>query len=214
MVNLSSLCQEGKFTGTRFSRLRQIGHGTRVFDEFLEGSHDCGASEQFAEKVDFAAKLIVRDRLDKFLSGRARHSVILGDLGGGRTGDAEGLAFSGKLRHQAHRLCASRVDRSPGKKQVPYESIAKIAFQARDTAEAGNESKAQLGKSKPRHFVGDDHVTGQGQLKSSTKTSAMNGSDGDKWRGIDHVQNGVDAFQKGAHACGALFRRDCRRGRV
>jgi hypothetical protein len=63
-------------------------------------------------------------------------------------------------------------------------------------------------------FCRDDHVAGQGQLKSSTKTSAMNGSDGDKWRGIDHVQNGVDAFQKGAHACGALFRRDPPRSRT
>jgi len=41
-----------------------------------------------------------------------------------------------KLRYEAHGLRPSRVDCSPGEKQIPYESITKIALQARDSAEA------------------------------------------------------------------------------
>src|SRR6266852_329954 len=196
------------------SNLGQIGHGAGVLDKFFQGGRDDRTSKEFAEEVDLAPKLIVWNWLNEFFGGSTRDSVVLGDLRGGRAGDAEDFAFTGKLRYEAHGLRASRVDRSPGEKQIPYESIAKIALQARDAAEARDESQAQFGKCKPRHLVGDDHVTGQGQLKSSTKTSAMNGSDGDKWGGIYRVQNGMDAFKKGAHACGAFFCGNGRRGGI
>src|SRR5260370_41091407 len=41
-ANLSSLRQEGKFTESRFPRLRKIWHGAGVLDKFLQGSHDGG----------------------------------------------------------------------------------------------------------------------------------------------------------------------------
>src|SRR6266700_6502765 len=194
--------------------LRQIRHGTGAFDKFLEGSHDRGASEEFAEEVDLAAKLVVRNRLDELFCGSASYGVVLGDLRSRRAGDSKGLALTSKLRHQADGLRASCVNRSSGEKQIPHKSISKIAFQARDPAEARNEAEAQLGKSKTRHFIGDDHVAGQRQFESSAKTSTMNGGDGDKGRGIDRVQNRVDAFEKGAYARGAVFCGSCRRSRI
>ena len=42
----------------------------------------------------------------------------------------------------------------------------------------------------------------------------MDSGDGDKGRGIDGVHYGVDAFEKSAHARGAISCRNCRSGRV
>src|SRR5258706_180734 len=81
------------------SNLGQIRHGAGAFDKFFQGGHDGGAGEEFAEEVDLAAKLIVRNGLNEFFGGRARHGVVLGDLRGRRAGDAKGFAFTGKLRH-------------------------------------------------------------------------------------------------------------------
>src|SRR5260370_4556726 len=123
-------------------RLRQIGHGAGVFDKFFQGGHDGGERKEFAEEVDLAPKLIVWNWLDEFFDGGKRDSVVLGDLRGGRAGDAKGFAFTCKLRNQAHSLCASCVHRSPGEKQIPHERVAEIAFQSRDTAESGYETQA------------------------------------------------------------------------
>src|SRR5437667_3145829 len=86
------------------SNLGQIGHGAGVFDEFFEGGHDGGASEEFAEEVDLTAKFFVGNGLDEFLGGGTRHGVVLSDLHGGRVGDAKGFTFTGKLRYQADSL--------------------------------------------------------------------------------------------------------------
>src|SRR5260370_27266066 len=96
------------------SNLGQVGHGAGVFDKSLQGGHNGGASKEFAKEVDLAPKLIVWDGLDEFLGGGTRGGVKFGDLRGGRAGDAKGFALAGKLRDQAHSLCASRVDRSSG----------------------------------------------------------------------------------------------------
>src|SRR5260370_15064987 len=148
------------------SNIGQVGHGAGVFDEFFQGGHDGGASKELAKEIDLAAQLIVRDGLDEFLGRRTRHRVKFRDLRSGRAGDAEGFAFAGKLRHEAHRLCASRVDRSSREEQIPYKSIAKITFQARDTAEAGDEPQTQLVDGEPRHLICDCDVSGQGDLHS------------------------------------------------
>jgi len=58
------------------------------------------------------------------------------------------FAFTGKLRHEADGLSASSVDGSSGEKQIAHEGVAKIAFQARNAAEAGDESETQFGKAK------------------------------------------------------------------
>ena len=70
----------------------------------------------------------MRDGLHEFLGCCEGESVVLGNLRGGRAGNAEGLAFAGKLRDQANGVSASRVDSSPGEKQIAYERIAKITF--------------------------------------------------------------------------------------
>src|SRR5437879_11616301 len=95
------------------SNLGQIGHGAVVFDEFLKGSHDGRASEEFAEEVDLAAKLVVGNGLDEFLGGGTGYGVVLGDLGGGRASYPEGFTFTGKLRYQADGLGTRSVDSSP-----------------------------------------------------------------------------------------------------
>src|SRR5260370_6758607 len=169
------------------SNLGQVRHGAGVGDKFLQGGHYGGASKEFAKEVDLAPKLIVRDGLDEFLGGGTRGSIKFGDLRGGRAGDAKGFAFASKLRNQAHSLCASCVHSAPGEKQIPHECIAKIAFQARDTAEAGDESQTQLGEGEARHLVGDDDVASQGELKPSAKADAVNGGNGHERCGVDRV---------------------------
>src|SRR5712692_5054852 len=104
----------GQVRSASVRNLRQIGHRAGAFDKFLEGSHDRGASEEFAEEVDLAAKLVVRNRLDELFCDGTSYGVVLGDLRGGRAGDSKGFAFTSKLRHQAHSLRASCVNRSPG----------------------------------------------------------------------------------------------------
>ena len=99
--------------------LGKVGHRAGVFDKFFQCGHDGGASKEFAKKVDLGPKLIVWNWLDEFLGGCTRNGVVLGDLRGGRAGDAEDFAFTGKLRYEAHGLRPSRVDRSPGEKQIP-----------------------------------------------------------------------------------------------
>ena len=42
----------------------------------------------------------------------------------------------------------------------------------------------------------------------------MNSGDGDKWGGVDGVHYGVDAFEKSAHASGAIFRKNGSRGGI
>jgi len=54
--------------------LGQVGHRAGVFDELFKGGHDGGASEEFAEEIDLAAKLIVGNGLDEFLGAAARGS--------------------------------------------------------------------------------------------------------------------------------------------
>src|SRR5467141_5304991 len=138
--SLASLGMTSSGLFQRPTRLGKIGHGAGVFDKSFQCGHDGGARKEFAEEVDLAPKLIVRNWLDEFFGGRTRHRVIFRNLGGGRAGNAKGFAFAGKLRDQAHSLCASCVHRSPREKQIPHERVAEIAFQARDTAEARYES--------------------------------------------------------------------------
>src|SRR5205807_8887702 len=95
------------------SNLGEIRHGAGVFDELLEGGHDGRASEEFAEEVDLAAKLVVGNGLDEFLGGGTGYGVVLGDLGGGRASYPEGFTFTGKLRYQADGLGTRSVDSSP-----------------------------------------------------------------------------------------------------
>src|SRR6266436_4821812 len=38
---------------------RQIGHGVRGFYELFQGGHHCGAGEELAEEIDFAAELAI-----------------------------------------------------------------------------------------------------------------------------------------------------------
>jgi len=61
----------------------------------FQGGHHCGAGEELAEEIDFAAELFVGDGLDEFLGGGAGDGVKFRDLRGGGAGDLEGLALGG-----------------------------------------------------------------------------------------------------------------------
>ena len=63
--------------------LWKIGHGAGIFDKFLERGHYCWPREEFAKKVDLAAKLIVGNRLDESLGGSTRDGIELRDLRSG-----------------------------------------------------------------------------------------------------------------------------------
>ncbi len=49
--------------------LREIGERVGAFDEFAQACVNRWAHEQLAENIDFAAELVVGDRLDEFLGG-------------------------------------------------------------------------------------------------------------------------------------------------
>ena len=74
------------------------------------------------------------------------------------------------LAHQSNLLRFGRIEASAGKQQVAHNGIAQIALQARNSAEAGDQSQAQFGKTEARHLVGDDQVADQRQLESSAET--------------------------------------------
>ncbi len=72
-----------------------MGHGAGVQDELLQACHYSGAGKEFAEDIDFTAKLLVRNGLDEFFGGGAGGGVEFGDLSGRGAGDFEGLALGG-----------------------------------------------------------------------------------------------------------------------
>src|SRR6476646_10514965 len=98
----------------------QIRHRVAGLNEFLESSHDRGAREELAKKIDFAAQFIVGNSLHEFLCGSARYGVKFCDLSSSRARDAESFALTGELRHEADGVRAGCVDRAAGKKQVPH----------------------------------------------------------------------------------------------
>ena len=63
-----------------------------------------GPRKEFAEEIDFAAQLVVRNWLDEFFRGRARDGVEFGDLRGGRARDFEALRLRRRVAPPARRL--------------------------------------------------------------------------------------------------------------
>ena len=58
---------------------------------------DGGPREQIAENIDFAAQLVVGNRLDEMLRGDRRLAVEFPELRGGRARHAQRVAFGGHL---------------------------------------------------------------------------------------------------------------------
>src|SRR2546429_4903864 len=96
-------------------------------------------------------------------------------------------------------MCATGIKGAARKQQIPHDCVAQVAFQTRDASKSGNKPQAQLRKSKARHFVGDDDVASEGELKSPAKASSVNRRNGDKWGRVDCVHNRVNALQKAAN---------------
>src|SRR5207249_8115449 len=86
-------------------------------------------------------------------------------------------------------MCATGIKGAARKQQIPHDCVAQVAFQTRDASKSGNKPQAQLRKSKARHFVGDDDVASEGELKSPAKASSVNRRNGDKWGRVDCVHN-------------------------
>src|SRR2546429_3697847 len=74
-------------------------------------------------------------------------------------------------------MCATGIKGAARKQQIPHDCVAQVAFQTRDASKSGNKPQAQLRKSKARHFVGDDDVASEGELKSPAKASSVNRSE-------------------------------------
>src|SRR6516165_9284384 len=98
------------------------------------------------------------------------------------------------MRHEPRLLRALGFHRSAGKEQVADESVADLAPQARDAAEARDQAKAQLRKTEARHFVGNDEIAAQRQFEPAALAQAMNGGEGNKRRLIDRIQHSVDSL--------------------
>src|SRR5215472_7715444 len=195
-----------------FHALRQIWHRPGIFDEFLQRRHHLRTREKFAEKVDFASQLFVRNRLHEFFCHLARHRIVLCQLCGGGSRNRKRLPFTGQLGDQAHGLRARGVDGAARKKQIAYECIPQVALEAGNAAESGNKAKAQLGECKPRHLIGDDDVTRERELQPATQASTVDGSDGDERSRVNRIQNGMNALEKTADPFRALLFRN--RGRL
>src|SRR5215469_1564520 len=193
------------------SRLRQIWHGARIFDEFLQGRHDFGPDKQFAENIDLLLQLRVRNGFHELLGRRARHRIIFGHLCGRGPGDAKSFSFAGELCHETYGMRATRIEGAARKQQIPHNSVAQVAFQARDASKSGNKPQAQLGKSKARHFVGYDDVASESELESPAKASPVNRRNGDKGSRVYRVHNRVNALKKAANSFWAfsLGNRSC-----
>ena len=136
-----------------------VGHGAGIFDKFFEAGHDSGASKEFAENFDFAAKLFAGDRLDELFCGDARAGVEFCDLRGGGPGQLECFTFGRKLRHETHRLRASGIDAAA--RQQDYHEAGRWFLTA---AEAGN-TRAAI------NYVGSLR-SGMGNLRTDPELSA------------------------------------------
>ena len=147
----------------------------------------------------------MRNRFHEFLGGCARHRIILCRLCGGGAGNCKSFAFSGKLRHQADGVRASSVYGAARKQQISDDSIAKIAFQARNTAKTWYESQPQFGERESRHFVGNNDVASESEFEPAAQACAMNRRDGDKWSGVNRVDDRMNVLQKAANSFWAIL---------
>ncbi len=192
----------------------QIGHGFGELDELFQGGHDFFAGKQPAEEIDFVAEFFVGNGLDEFFGGGAGYGVEFCDLSGGSEGDLAGFAFRGELRDETDSLGSCGVDAPAGEQQIADERVPEIALQAGYAAESWDESEAKLGEGEARHFVGDDDVAGEREFQAAAETDSMDRGDGHEGRGVDGVQDRVDAFEElpdareallGGKGCGASY---------
>ena len=93
--------------------------------------------------------------------------------------------FRYDLAHQSNLLRLGRVETSARQQQVANDRIPQIALQTRNSAETGNQSQPQFGKTKAGHLVGDDQIAYQRELKPSAKGHAMDRRNGGQRRRID-----------------------------
>ena len=183
----------------------QVGHGFGGLDELFQGRHDFFAGKEPAEQIDFVAEIFEGNGLDEFFGGGPGYGVEFCDLRGGRHGDLAGFAFGGELRHEADSLGTCGVDAAAGEQQIADEGIAEIALQAKTAAKSRDESEAKLGEGESRHLVGDDDVAGESEFQATAETNAVDRGDGHEGRGVDGVQDRVNAFEEMADPCEALL---------
>ena len=104
-----------------------------------------------------------------------RVAVEFSELRGGGAGYAQRIAFGRDLADEADDLRLCGVDAAAGKEQIAHDRIAEVALEPRNSAEAGNQSQAQLRKTKARHFVGDDEIARERQFESAAECDAVDG---------------------------------------
>src|SRR6266581_6163510 len=151
----------------------QVGHGLGTLYKFAQSCLHGRPGKQLAEDFDLPAQLIIRDGLDKSLCRQTGFYVEFFDLGCGRPRHLQRLALRSDLAHQAHRRRFAGIDATPGEQQVANNRVTEVALQPRYASESGDKPQTEFGKTKARHFVGDDQITGQCQLEAAAEGNTI-----------------------------------------
>src|SRR6185437_10846709 len=123
--------------------LRKIRLCIRALHELLQASLHSVAREEFAKNLDLAPQFIVGNRLDEFFGRRRSLAIKFADLGRGRPRHPQSLSFGYHLTYQPDLLSFGRVEASSREQQVADYCITKIPLQARNSAEARDESQSK-----------------------------------------------------------------------
>src|SRR5580658_4893458 len=201
---ISSVVFSSVLMDVYFHTSGQVRQRVVAFDEFAEAGFDGWLREEVAEDIDFALQVVVRDGFDKALGCGGGLRIEFSDLRGRGPSDSQGVALGSHLADESDRLCFRGVDTAAREKQVTDDSIADVALQARDSAEARDQAEAQFREGEAGHLVGDDHVAGEGELEASAEDNTVNGGDGGEGRGVDGVHHAMDALEEIADARQAL----------
>ena len=133
-----------------------------------------GRVKSSQKMFDLAAQFFGGKRLDESFRGGSRRAIEFRHLRGGRARHAQGFAFGRHLAGQSRRKRLGRVDAASGQKQIADDGVSDIAFQARNAAEARDQSQAQFRETEARHFVRDDQIAGQWPCGVTPQSVVMN----------------------------------------
>src|SRR5574341_1935821 len=113
-----------------------------AFDEFAQTGFDRRFGKQLAEDFDLLSQFGVGNRLHKTFRGGAHFAVEFFDLRGSDASDVQRVTFSGELADQSDGLSFRGVDAASSEQQVAHDSIAQVALQSWNSAEARDQPQS------------------------------------------------------------------------
>src|SRR5579862_1538027 len=205
-------CRHSVYLATdssRFERrpLGQIGKRVSALNELPQPRFHRRPRKQLAENIHFLFQLRVRNRLDEFLGRNCRSAIKLRHLRRSHTRHSQRVTFPRHLAHEPNRLRLRRVDTAPRQKQIPHHTIPNVALEPRNSAKARYQSQPKLGKTEARHFIRNDQIAKQRQLKSAAESNPVHRRNRRKRCCINRNSYAVNPFDKLAHASDTLGRR-------